>query len=133
MRDINDASFNDFLYSARFSTRQHSLAESDATIVVTPEVTELHDKFAESSVEEIVVQERRNSGIQRKVEVLVLQESFVVAPEGPCDICGNYTRSWANDEDADKPEQRSSFFGGNIHFHVPNYGGHNEGLHEPAF
>jgi hypothetical protein len=65
---------------------------------------------------------RRNSWIERKVEVTVLQENFIVAPEGPCDICGNYTRSWANDEGANKPEQRSSYFGSNIHFHVPQYG-----------
>ncbi|KAL7945819.1 hypothetical protein V8C42DRAFT_44972 [Trichoderma barbatum] len=133
MRDIDHTSFNNFIYSDRFSTRQHSLAESEATIVVTPEVTDLHDKFAELSVREIEIQGRRNSGIQRKVEVSVLQENFVIAPEGPCDICGNYTRSWANDEDAHKPEQRSSFFGSNIHFHVPKYGGNHRELHEPAF
>ncbi|KAL7935170.1 hypothetical protein V8C35DRAFT_266335 [Trichoderma chlorosporum] len=132
-KDIDDVAFNNFIYSNRFSTRQHSLAESEATIVVSPEVTNLYEKFAEASVREIEVQGRRNSGIQRKVEVSVLQENFIIAPEGPCDICGNYTRSWANDEDANKPEQRSSYFGSHIHFHVPQYGvGHKE-LHESAF
>ncbi|KAK4085520.1 uncharacterized protein Triagg1_510 [Trichoderma aggressivum f. europaeum] len=121
-KDFDDAAFNSFIYSERFSTRQHSLAESDATIVVTPEVTNLYEKFPEPSTREIEAQGRRNSGIERKVEVSVFQESFIIAPEGPCDICGNYTRSWANDEDANKPEQRSSFFGSNIHFHVPKYG-----------
>ncbi|KAL6864262.1 hypothetical protein J3F83DRAFT_762075 [Trichoderma novae-zelandiae] len=132
-RYIDDCRFNDFIYSSRFSARQPSLAESEATIVVTPELTELHDKLAESSVEEITVEGRRNSGIHRKVEVSVFQESFIIAPEGPCDICGNYTRSWANDEDADKPEQRSSYFGGNVHFHVPDYGVIHKEPHESAF
>ena len=132
-KDTDDAAFNNFIYSNRFSTRQHSLAESEATIVVTPEVTTLYEKFAEPSVQEIEAQGRRNSGIERKVEVSVLQENFIIAPEGPCDICGNYTRSWANDEDANKPEQRSSFFGSNIHFHVPKYGVNHRELHESAF
>ncbi|EHK17624.1 uncharacterized protein TRIVIDRAFT_231906 [Trichoderma virens Gv29-8] len=133
MRDIDDVVFNNYIYSERFSTRQHSLAESEATIVVTPEVTNLYEKFADASIREIEVQGRRNSGIQRKVEVSVLQENFVIAPEGPCEICGNYTRSWANDEDANKPEQRSSFFGSSIHFHVPKYGINHKELHESAF
>ena len=74
------------------------------------------------SVEEIMVEGCRTSGIRRKVEVSVVQESFVIAPEGPCNICGNYTKSWANDEDANKPEQRSTYFGGNVHFHEPSCG-----------
>ncbi|KAL6695050.1 hypothetical protein J3F84DRAFT_37879 [Trichoderma pleuroticola] len=126
-KEFDDDAFNNFIYSERFSTRQHSLAESDATIVVTPEVTNLYEKFTEPSIREIEAQGRRNSGIERKVEVSVFQESFIIAPEGPCDICGNYTRSWANDEDANKPEQRSSFFGSNIHFHVPKYGVQSQG------
>ncbi|KAL7791902.1 hypothetical protein V8C37DRAFT_138165 [Trichoderma ceciliae] len=137
VRDTDDdGRFNNLAYSARFSARQHSLAESEATIVATPSVTELCDKFAEvaeASAEEIVSEGRRNSWIERKVEVSVLQENFVIAPEEPCDICGNYTRSWANNEGANKPEQRSSFFGSNIHFHVPNYGGDDKELHKMAF
>ncbi|KAL9473961.1 hypothetical protein ACSS6W_008341 [Trichoderma asperelloides] len=122
LKDIEDARFNDFIYSSRFSARQHSLAESEATIVVDPSEADMYKKDVEVSVQEVAPEGRRNSGIERKIEVSVLQESFIVAPEGPCDICGNYTRSWANDEDANKPEQRSYYFGSDIHFHVPRYG-----------
>ncbi|KAH0490386.1 hypothetical protein TgHK011_001857 [Trichoderma gracile] len=122
MRDANDVCFKDNLYSSRFSATQPGLTKSKATTIGTPGLTGPHEKSADSSVEETLVEGRRNSGIQRKVEVSVFQESFIVAPEEPCDICGNYTKSWANDEDANKPEQRSTYFRGNIHFHVPNYG-----------
>ncbi|RFU75864.1 pth11-typeg- -coupled receptor [Trichoderma arundinaceum] len=133
IREGDDTDFNNFIYSTRFSDRKNSLAESEATIVVSPSVTDLYNKFAEPSLGEIRSEERRNSGIQRKVEVSVFQEAFEIAPEGPCDICGNYTRGWANDDGANKPEQRSSYFGGPIHFHVPNYGSDNKELHDLAF
>ncbi|ETS01611.1 hypothetical protein M419DRAFT_80603 [Trichoderma reesei RUT C-30] len=122
MRNADDACFKGYPYSSGFSSRRPSLTESGATIIATPGLGELHEKPADLSVEEFLVDGRRNSGIQRKVEISVFQESFTVAPEEPCDICGNYTKSWAHDEDANKPEQRSTYFGGNIHFHVPNYG-----------
>ncbi|KAK1242055.1 hypothetical protein MKX07_000041 [Trichoderma sp. CBMAI-0711] len=122
IRDADDACFKGYSYPSGFSSRRPSLTEWEATIVSTPGLAELHEKPADLSVEEFLVDGRRNSGIQRKVEVSVFQESFTVAPEEPCDICGNYTKSWAHDEDANKPEQRSTYFGGNIHFHVPNYG-----------
>lgn len=119
---MDDTNFNNFMYSTRFSTRQDSVADSEVTIVATPSAEEAYNKFAEVSVQEIVPEGRRNSGIERKVEFSVLQENFVMVPEGPCEICGNYTRGWANDDGANKPEQRSSYFGNAIHFHVPNYG-----------
>ncbi|PON23806.1 hypothetical protein TGAM01_v207453 [Trichoderma gamsii] len=121
-KDIEDARFNDFIYSSRFSARQHSLAESEVTIVVDPSEEDMCKKDVEVSVQEVTPEGRRNSWIERKIEVSVLQESFIVAPDGPCNICGNYTRSWANDEDANKPEQRTHYFGSDIHFHVPRYG-----------
>lgn len=119
---VGDADVKSSLYPSYFSARQPSLTDSEATIVATPKPAELHEKSADLLVKEVLVEGRRNSGIERKVEVSVFQESFIVAPEEPCDICGNYTKSWANDEDANKPEQRSTYFGGNVHFHVPNYG-----------
>ncbi|EHK48858.1 putative PTH11-typeG-protein-coupled receptor [Trichoderma atroviride IMI 206040] len=122
LKDIEDARFNDFMYSSRFSTRQHSLAESEVTIVVDPNEEDMCEKDVEVSVQELAPEGRRNSWIERKIEVSVLQESFIVAPEGPCNICGNYTKGWANDEGANKPEQRSHYFGSDIHFHVPRYG-----------
>ncbi|KAL7918482.1 putative PTH11-typeG-protein-coupled receptor [Trichoderma austrokoningii] len=122
LKDIEDARFNDFMYSSRFSARQHSLAESEVTIVVDPSEEDMYKKDAEVSVQEVGPEGRRNSGIERKIEVSVLQESFIVAPEGPCNICGNYTKGWANDDGANKPEQRSHYFGSDIHFHVPRYG-----------
>lgn len=122
LKDIEDARFNDFMYSSRFSARQHSLAESEVTIVVDPSEEDLCKKDIEVSVQEVAPEGRRNSWIERKIEVSVLQESFIVAPEGPCNICGNYTKGWANDEGANKPEQRTHYFGSDIHFHVPRYG-----------
>ncbi|PTB75982.1 hypothetical protein M440DRAFT_1334854 [Trichoderma longibrachiatum ATCC 18648] len=119
---VGDADVKSSLYPSYFSARQPSLTDSEATILATPKPAELHEKSADLLVKEVLVEGRRNSGIERKVEVSVFQESFIVAPEEPCDICGNYTKSWANDEDANKPEQRSTYFGGNVHFHVPNYG-----------
>jgi hypothetical protein len=122
LKDIEDARFNDFMYSSRFSARQHSLAESEVTIVVDPSEEDMCKKDVEVSVQEVAPEGRRNSWIERKIEVSVLQESFIVAPEGPCNICGNYTKGWANDEGANKPEQRTRYFGSDIHFHVPRYG-----------
>ncbi|KAM0451883.1 hypothetical protein ACHAO4_005840 [Trichoderma viride] len=122
LKDIEDARFNDFMYSSRFSARQHSLAESEVTLVVDPSEENVCKKDAEVSVQEVAPEGRRNSWIERKIEVSVLQESFIVAPEGPCNICGNYTKGWANDEGANKPEQRTRYFGSDIHFHVPRYG-----------
>ncbi|KAL7819144.1 hypothetical protein V8C44DRAFT_129666 [Trichoderma aethiopicum] len=121
-RVVADADIKSSLYPSYFSARQPSLTDSEAAFVATLRPAELHEKSGDLSVEEVLVEGRRNSGIERKVEVSVFQESFIVTPEEPCDICGNYTKSWANDEDANKPEQRSTYFGGNIHFHVPNYG-----------
>ncbi|KAM0264878.1 hypothetical protein ACHAQJ_000394 [Trichoderma viride] len=132
-RDMDDNSFNDFMYSSRFSVRKQSIAESEATIVVAPSETDIYDKAAEASAEEIMPEGRRNSWIERKIEVSVLRENFIVAPEGPCDICGNYTRSWANDDGANKPEQRSYYVGSSIHFHVPQYGRKNKELNGVAF
>lgn len=122
LKDIEDARFNDYMYSSRFSARQHSLAESEVTIVVDPIEEDMCEKDVEVHVQEIMPEGRRNSWIERKIEVSVLQESFIVAPEGPCNICGNYTKGWANDEGANKPEQRTRYFGSDVHFHVPRYG-----------
>ncbi|KAM0513398.1 hypothetical protein ACHAPE_007862 [Trichoderma viride] len=122
LKDIEDARFNDFMYSSRFSARQHSLAGSEVTIVVDPSEEDMCKKDVEVSVQEVAPEGRRNSWIERKIEVSVLQESFIVAPDGSCNICGNYTKGWANDEDANKPEQRTRYFGSDIHFHVPRYG-----------
>jgi hypothetical protein len=122
LKDIEDARFNDFIYSSRFSARQHSFADSEVTIFVDPSEEDLCEKDVEVSVQEVMPEGRRDSWIERKIEVSVFQESFIVAPEGPCNICGNYTKGWANDEGANKPEQRSHYFGSDIHFHVPRYG-----------